>query len=30
MAMAMVGAAYLVRDERLVNLEWELTGGDKE
>jgi len=28
--MAMVGAAYLVRDERLVNLEWELTGGDKE
>ena len=30
MAMAMVGAAYLVRDERLVNLEWELTGGHKE
>tara|TARA_B110000495_G_C22741918_1_gene434983 strand:- start:344 stop:616 length:273 start_codon:yes stop_codon:yes gene_type:complete len=30
MAMAMVGAAYLVRDERLVNLEWELTGGEKE
>ena len=30
MAMAMVGgAAYLVRDERLVNLEWELTGGEK-
>ena len=27
--MAMVGAAYLVRDERLVNLEWELTGGEK-
>jgi len=25
-----VGAAYLVRDERLVNLEWELTGGEKE
>ncbi len=30
MAMAMVGAAYLVRDERLVNLKWELTGGEKE
>ncbi len=30
MAMAMVGAAYLVRDERLVNLEWELNGGEKE
>ena len=30
MSMAMVGAAYLVRDERLVNLEWELTGGEKE
>jgi NADH:ubiquinone oxidoreductase subunit 6 (subunit J) len=30
MAMAMVGAAYLVRDERLVNLEWELSGGEKE
>ena len=30
MAMAMVGAVYLVRDERLVNLEWELTGGEKE
>ena len=30
MAMAMVGAAYLVREERLVNLEWELTGGEKE
>ena len=29
MAMAMVGAAYLVRDERLVNLERELTGGEK-
>ena len=29
MAMAMVGAAYLVRDERLVNLEWELSGGEK-
>ena len=30
MAMAMVGAAYLVRDERLENLEWELSGGEKE
>ena len=30
MAMAMVGAAYLVRGERLVNLEWELTGSEKE
>jgi NADH:ubiquinone oxidoreductase subunit 6 (subunit J) len=29
MAMAMVGAAYLVRDERKVNLEWELTGGEE-
>ena len=28
MAMAMVGAAYLVRDERLVNLQWELNGGE--
>jgi hypothetical protein len=28
--MAMVGAAYLVRDERLVNLEWELSGGEKD
>jgi len=30
MAMAMVGAAYLVRDERLVNLQWELTGGEND
>ena len=30
MAMAMVGAAYLVRDERLINLEWELNGGEEE
>jgi NADH:ubiquinone oxidoreductase subunit 6 (subunit J) len=30
MAMAMVGAAYLVRDERLINLEWELNGGEKQ
>ena len=29
-AMAMVGAAYLVRDERLINLEWELNGGEKQ
>jgi len=28
MAMALVGAAYLVRDERLVNLQWELNGGE--
>ena len=30
MAMARVGAAYLVRDERLINLEWELNGGEKQ
>ena len=30
MAMAMVGAAYLVRDERLITLEWELNGGEKQ
>jgi|TARA_B100001250_G_scaffold315235_1_gene277484 NADH:ubiquinone oxidoreductase subunit 6 (subunit J) len=30
MAMAMVGAAYLVRDERLVNLKWELDGGEND
>ena len=28
MAMAMVGAAYLVRDERKENLEWESKGGE--
>jgi len=28
--MAMVGAAYLVRDERLVNLKWELDGGEND
>ena len=28
MAMAMMGAAYLVRDERRVNLEWEQRGED--
>jgi len=30
MAMAMIGAAYLVRDERRENLEYELRGGDNE
>ena len=30
LAMAMVGAAYLVRDERLVNLKWELDGGEND
>jgi len=30
MAMAMIGAAYLVRDERRENLEYELGGGDLE
>jgi NADH:ubiquinone oxidoreductase subunit 6 (subunit J) len=30
MAMAMIGAAYLVRDERIENLEWEFKGGDGE
>ncbi len=30
MAMAMIGAAYLVRDERRENLEYELGGGDPE
>lgn len=29
LAMAMVGAAYLVRDERKVNLLWELEEGGK-
>ena len=28
MAMAMIGAAYLVRDERRENLEWEQRGVD--
>ena len=28
MAMAMMGAAYLVRDERSENLEWEQRGED--
>jgi NADH:ubiquinone oxidoreductase subunit 6 (subunit J) len=30
LAMAMAGAAYLVRDERETNLMWELTGGEEE
>lgn len=30
LAMAMAGAAYLVRDEREINLMWELTGGEEE
>lgn len=30
LAMSMSGAAYLVRDEREVNLMWELTGGEEE
>lgn len=28
LSMAMVGAAYLVRDERRENLEWEMNGGE--
>jgi NADH:ubiquinone oxidoreductase subunit 6 (subunit J) len=28
LAMALVGAAYLVRDERKENLEWEMNGGE--
>ena len=30
LAMAMAGAAYLVRDEREINLMWEITGGEEE
>ena len=30
LAMAMAGAAYLVRDERKPNLMWELDGGEEE
>ncbi|MEE3082823.1 MAG: hypothetical protein VX320_01880 [Candidatus Thermoplasmatota archaeon] len=30
LTMAMAGAAYLVRDEREINLMWELTGGEEE
>lgn len=29
LAMAMIGASYLVRDERLVNLLWDM-GGEEE
>jgi hypothetical protein len=29
LAMAMIGASYLVRDERLINLIWDM-GGDVE
>ena len=28
LAMAMVGASYLVRDERLINLIWDMGGED--
>ena len=30
LTMSMAGAAYLVRDEREINLMWELTGGEEE
>ena len=30
LTMAMAGAAYLVRDERKINLMWELHGGEEE
>ncbi|SUZ66892.1 uncharacterized protein METZ01_LOCUS19746 [marine metagenome] len=29
LAMAMIGASYLVRDERLINLLWDM-GGEEE
>ena len=29
LAMAMIGASYLVRDERLANLIWDLEGDDQ-
>ena len=29
LAMAMIGASYLVRDERLVNLIWDIEGDDQ-
>ena len=29
LAMAMIGASYLVRDERLVNLIWDMEGDDQ-
>ncbi|MDE0707655.1 MAG: hypothetical protein OSB33_01770 [Candidatus Poseidoniales archaeon] len=30
LTMAMAGASYLVRDERKINLMWELHGGEEE
>ena len=30
LSMAMVGSAYLIRDERMTNLMWELHGGEEE
>jgi len=29
LAMAMIGASYLVRDERLANLIWDMEGDDQ-
>ncbi len=29
LAMAMIGASYLVRDERLINLVWDMGGDDQ-
>ena len=29
LAMAMIGASYLVRDERLINLIWDMEGDDQ-
>ena len=29
LSMAMIGSSYLVRDERLVNLVWDMGGEDK-
>ena len=29
LAMAMIGASYLVRDERLINLVWDMGGEDQ-
>ena len=29
LSMAMIGSSYLVRDERLVNLGWDMGGEDK-
>jgi|TARA_B110000438_G_C15819836_1_gene653851 NADH:ubiquinone oxidoreductase subunit 6 (subunit J) len=30
LTMAMAGASYLIRDERKINLMWELHGGEEE